>query len=340
MLKLIGFNVDANTAWYFLLLMVVAGFVMIIYGGNFFVDSSIWLSKALKIPPVIIGATIVSIGTTLPEICVSIMAAAAGSSGTALGNATGSPLFNQSAILGLILIFAVLSINVKSYAPKAAILSFSVLLLSICVIFDRKLGLIDSILLLVIFVGFMAYSIIDAKKNPMVEIEGDKPQKKQNPALMIILFFVGAAAIAFGSSFLVDGVSAFAFKVGISEQLVAITVVAVGTSLPELVTGITAIKKGNPALSMGNIIGANIINITFICGISGLILYFKNGTGAYFENPSDFLDYAIAVGLILIGLIVIFVPALIKKHTYKWQGITLVSIYTAYLGYLIINTLI
>lgn len=337
MLKLIGINVNANTAWYFLLLMVIAGFIMIIYGGNFFVDSAIWLSKALKIPPVIIGATIVSIGTTLPEICVSIMASAAGSSATAMGNATGSPLFNQSVILGIIFIFAVLSINFKSYAPKAAILIFSVLLLSLCVIFDRTLGLVDSIILLVIFVGFMAYSIIDAKKNPMVEIEEDKPKKKQNPALMITLFFVGAAAIAFGSSFLVDGVSSFAFKVGISEQLVAITVVAIGTSLPELVTGITAIKKGNPALSMGNIIGANIINITFICGISGLILYIKNGTGASFESTKDFRDYAIAVGLLLAGLIIIFVPALLKKHTFKWQGIALVSIYTAYLGYLIIN---
>ncbi len=336
MLELIGLNINASTAWYFLLLIVIVGFVLIIFGGNFFVDSAIWLSKVLKIPPIIIGATIVSIGTTLPEICVSIMAAIKGSSATALGNATGSPLVNEILILGIILAFSVAFTNPKSYAPKAIILTSSVVLLGLFVGFDQTLGLVDGIILLAIFAFFMAYSIFEAKKNPLVQLEEEKG-KKENPIFMIAMFVVGAIAIALGSACLVDGVSSFAYKVRISEQLIAITVVALGTSLPELVTAITSLKKGNPALSIGNIIGANIINITLICGVSAIILFFKNGQGAVFASNKDFIDYIISTIIILVGLAVIFVPIFTKRRTFKVQGVSLIAIYTVYLGYLILN---
>jgi cation:H+ antiporter len=393
MLKLIGLNLDVNTHWALLVLAVIIGFVLIIFGGNFFVDSSIWISKKAKISPLIIGATVVSIGTTLPELVVSVIAAIEGNAAVALGNSTGSPLFNELIILGVVLAFSVVLVKIKDYAPKAIILFFSAVVLCIFVMINKNLSMLEGILLLVLFCVFLAYNICDALRHPDLPVvlseKSNNPQlnaafgsekeaessenstnhsfnqqivsSSQDSELLakspleksesasknnknekakdsvffnLAMFVVGAAAIAFGASALVDGVTAIAKLIGISEQVIAITVVAVGTSLPELVTGITSLRKKTAALSIGNIIGANIINITLISGLSAVIVSAKNSGGAMIA-ASDYIGFLLAVGLITLGLLVIFIPMFIKKRTYKWQGYTLLGIYAAYLVYLI-----
>lgn len=333
MLKLIGINITADTAWWWLLLALAVGFVVIIYGGNWFVDSSVWIAEKLKVPALIIGATIVSIGTTLPEMLVSFMAAATGDTGAALGNAVGSPLCNTALILAIILAFSSATLERKQFAPKMAFLLFSAIFIALAAI-DKKLGYVEGALLLVIFVAFVAFSIWEAKKNPVLEPPEETEKVKAKPAwLMIALFFVGALFIALGANLLVDSVSAAAEQVGISPQIIGLTIVALGTSLPELVTAITSLKKNNPAISIGNIIGANIINLTLIVGGSALL------GGEITLAAADATDFFIAAGLLLASLLIVALPILIKKRTYRWQGFSMLAIYAAYIVFLVVTKL-
>lgn len=325
---------DVNTNTFILLAVVIVAFVLIIYGGNFFVDSAIWMAKVTHIPSMIIGATIVSIGTTLPEVFTSYMAAGMGQTTMAVGNALGSVLCNFALIFGITLCAYSTFVDKSQFIQKFVILSFSIVLLIVFAL-DSNIAIWEGIILFALFALFMTLNIVDAVKkmksgdNKADEDEDDYKSKK--PIIMIALFFVGAAGIAFGANLMIDSVSALASQAGISEQVISLTVVALGTSLPELITTITSIKKNNTEISMGNILGANVLNSTLILGGSTLI------AGGIAIPANDMVSLMVSFGIIATLIAVLAIPVILKSKTFKWQGIVFESLYVLYLLFLVLQ---
>ena len=327
----------SQSSWFLLLASIAAGFVLIIFGGDFFVDSAVRLAKITRIPKMIIGATVVSIGTTLPEIFVSFTAAAQGRTAMAAGNAAGSIFCNLDLILGLTLAFKTAAVDKREFLPKFIIFALSSIMLFLFA-FDKNIGIVENAVLIGIFLVFMIINVVDAmrkmKEHPeRKDSSCEAEEKKQKPAIMIFLFIAGAAGIAVGANLLIDTVSAAAAKLSISEQIISLTVVALGTSLPELITALTSLKKNNVELSVGNILGANILNATLITGGSGLI------AGGLTVAAGDFLPLLLSVGLAMAAASVLIIPILIKGRTYRAQGITMTAIYVGYTAFMIALTL-
>ncbi|MBR2323239.1 MAG: calcium/sodium antiporter [Clostridia bacterium] len=305
---------------FLVVLLFVVGIVLIVKGGDYFVDAASWIAEVSKIPKLIIGATIVSIATTLPELLVSIMAAVQGKTDMAVGNAVGSVTANVGLILAIALIFMAGPINRKDYLLKSILMLLASLIVACCG-FAGEVNILLSILLLLIFITFMVDNVISAKKS--VSLEDDTPVKKDKKTVIInvLKFVVGAVAIVWGADLLVDNGSEIARWIGVSERIIGVTIVAVGTSLPELVTTITAIVKKQSALSAGNIIGANVIDLTLIMPLCALV----SGSALPIASTAVVdLVSCLAVGTLAL------VPALIMKKFSKWQGYALLGVYIAY----------
>jgi cation:H+ antiporter len=308
-------------------LLFIAGFVLIIKGGDYLVDSAIKIAKATGIPEIIIGATIVSLATTLPEFMVSVIAASKGNIAFAVGNATGSMLCNCGLTLALALAVSEITAKGRALPFKVASLAFSAILAYFCIAFDNKLDIWEGCVLLVGFAAFMALNIIEAKHDAAVTKENGICKKEKPSKSVILLFLLGAVGIGVGAWLLVDYGTKVAGLLGVPAHLIAITMVAIGTGLPELVTGLTSLKKRKANLCIGNIIGANIINGTLLLGLVSLI-----GNGIRIEAE---LIYSLPV-LIALSLI-LAIPLLYKKRTYKWQGYAMFALYAAFLAYNIIT---
>ena len=308
-------------------ILLVVGMALLIKGADFFVDGSSNIAKALKIPSLIIGLTLVSMGTSAPEASVSINSALSNLNDLSIGNVVGSNIFNTLFILGASALFAplVISKEMKIYDIPIMVFLYVALILFSFVITPYKIGLLESILLLVLFVGYIIFLIYRAKKNPPVEEEDD--QKKKKPIWLSIIFAVlGLAAIIFGGDLVVDSASKIATSLGMSEALVGLTIVAVGTSLPELVTSVVATYKKELDIAIGNVIGSNIFNVIFILGLSSTI---SNLT----VNQEQLTDMLVMLGTGLAVLIIAFT----SKKLHKWQGALLFLAYVAYLTFIIIR---
>ena len=305
---------------FLVVLLFAVGIVLIVKGGDYFVDAASWIAEVSKIPKLIIGATIVSIATTLPELLVSIMAAVQGKTDMAVGNAVGSVTANVGLILAIALIFMAGPINRKDYLLKSILMLLASLIIACCG-FAGEVNIILSIVLILIFVTFMVDNVISAKKS--VSLEDDTPVKKDKKTVIInvLKFVVGAVAIVWGADLLVDNGSEIARWIGVSERIIGVTIVAVGTSLPELVTTITAIAKKQSALSAGNIIGANVIDLTLIMPLCALV----SGSAL----PIASTAVVDLVSCLVVGTLAL-VPALIMKKFSKWQGYALLGVYIAY----------
>ncbi len=319
------------------IIIFILGIFLIIKGGDWFVDCASWIAHAAKIPTFIIGATIVSFATTLPELIVSIIASIECKNDLAIGNAIGTVIANTGLIMGISLTFISLITPRKNYWQQSILLITSTLTLWLGCL-GNSLNIWASLILLLIYFVFISLNLIQGrldtnkKENKAVEIQ-DSPKndtkiqkEKKNKKIVfskIFLFIVGATFIILGSNFLIEGGSTIADSLGIPEHLVAITIVAIGTSLPELVTTITAIRKKEGSLSIGNVIGANIMNLTLILPICSLI---SKGS-LIISNQSIFIDFPFCLMLSLIAL----VPTLIKQRTSKWQGISMLLLYTFYI---------
>lgn len=320
----------------FVVLFCIIGFIAIIKGGDWFVDSSSYLAEATGIPKLIVGATVVSIGTTLPELLVSVFSAIAGKYDMAAGNAIGSVTVNTAIILSLALIFMPAVIKRKDYALKTVLL-FLPLVVMFAFSFkgnvNSRLPLYASIILLTIFVANIAENLWGAKKVISLQTPEEKQQKKpivkKEMILKIVFFFIGAVLLFVGAQLLQTSSITIAHKIGIPEQIIGLTIVAIGTSLPELVTTVTAIIKKEHSLSAGNIIGANILDLTLIlalCGIvSGGALPMSAQT-VLFDIPFCLLVSAIAI-----------IPALITKKFHRIQGVINIVLYVAYVVIMIIG---
>ena len=305
-------------------LLFAVGIVFVVKGGDFFVDAASWIAEVSGIPKLIIGATIVSVATTLPEMLVSVMAALQGKVDMSIGNAVGSVTANIGLIMALALIFMPGVIKRKDYLIKSILMLSAALLIVLCGL-SGEISLIFSVLLMVIFVIFLAENVTSAKRTMAEEKNEEKDESlkdRRTVIINIIKFVVGTIGIVWGADLLVDNGSELARIIGISERIIGVTLVAVGTSLPELITTITAITKKQSALSVGNILGANIMDLTLIMPLSALI----SGQALPVASTSAMIDLPACM---LVGLIAI-IPAMIRSKFSRWQGFTLLGVYAAY----------
>lgn len=309
-------------------ILFALGLLFLIKGGDWFVDGAVNIAKRYHIPEILIGATVVSIGTTIPEVMVSSIAAAAGQSQTAYGNAIGSCICNVALIAAISVAFAPGAIDIKSLKRPVIFFFISAVIYSVFAYLFGDFPRWAGIALLTIFVIYMALSIKEAvvkKPEPSVEEE-----KVDSPLWKDLLFLVlGAAVIAVGANLLVSNGKVIASALGVPESVIALTFVALGTSLPELVTAITSLIKGHSSLSLGNIIGANLFNLVLVSGLAITIKPFSVPSEKLFmgHNASLVLD----IPLMFIVMLLLIVPTFVKKKMKRWQGILLLVIYFSYI---------
>ena len=305
----------------------VVGLVLVIKGGDWFVDSASWFAEATGIPKFVIGATVVSFATTLPELLVSVRAAANGSAQLAIGNAVGSVTANTTLIMGVSLVAMAGVVNRKSFSLKGGIFLGSVVLLTLLSI-GLSLPVWSAFILWAICIAFMASNVIEGKKEATPASESASFDKKEVPS-RILWFVIGTASIVFGAEFLVSSGKTIASGIGISETIIGFTVIALGTSLPELVTTLTAIRKKESSLSVGNIIGANIIDTTLILPLCSVI----GGEALPVAKVNLIFDFPICIAAAAVAV----VPTIIAGKFKKWQGYALLGIYAVYMLLLIFN---
>ena len=308
-----------------IVLLFAAGLVCIIKCGDLFVDAAGWIAEASGIPKFIIGATIVSFATTLPEMLVSVFAALEGNADMAVGNAVGSVTANTGLIMCLSLVCMTCLMERRQFGVKACLLLAAILSL-FGFTRDGRLSVAEGLLVLVIFAGFLAESLISARREQGTErkAEGERPAVSgKTVAGNIVKFVLGAAGIVLGAQLLIDNGSAIAALLGVPDAIVAATMIAVGTSLPELVTTLTAIRKKESSLSVGNIIGANIMDLTLILPLCSLIL----GKPLSVQSQGMLLD----IPACLIICAAVLVPALWKGKFQRWMGFLAGGLYIVYL---------
>ena len=304
----------------------VVGLALTIKGGDWFVDSASWFAEATGIPKFVVGATVVSFATTLPELLVSVRAAMNGSAQLAIGNAVGSVTANTTLIMGVSLVAMAGVVSRKSFSLKGGLLMAAILGLTVLSL-GNSLPTWSAYVLWAIFIIFMISNLIEGKKGSEND-EIDSYEKKEIPA-KVLWFVIGTASIVFGAEFLVSSGKTIASSMGISETIIGFTVIALGTSLPELVTTLTAIRKKESSLSVGNIIGANIIDTTLILPLCAVI----NGESLPVERINLVFDFPVCIAACAVAV----VPTIIQGRFKKWQGIALLGIYALYMIFLVLN---
>lgn len=310
---------------FMVLLLFAAGLLCIIKGGDLFVDAASWIAEASGIPKFIIGATVVSFATTMPEMLVSVFAALQGNADIAVGNAVGSVTANVGLIMCVALICMECAMTRKQFGVKACLLLAAILAL-FGFTRDGQLSVLESVLILVIFVGFLVESLIAARQEQASELpaQEERPKiDKKTVLLNIGKFLLGAAGIVLGAQLLIDNGSALARMLGVPDAVIAATMIAIGTSLPELVTTLTAIKKKQASLSVGNIIGANIMDLTLIMPLCAVI----QGKPMTVERQGMLLDIPACLIICAAALI----PALVQGKFKRWIGYLIGGLYIAYL---------
>ena len=303
-------------------LIFTVGVFLVIKGGDIFVDAARWIAEAAGIPTFIIGATVVSLATTMPEMIVSCLAAAQGKIDMSVGNAVGSVTANTGLIMALAFIFMTVRIKRKDYIRQCIMLLVSAVVLTAGSL-KGVLSVCASVLLALIWVLFMWLNVREAK-SLSANAQQEKKQVAKNEIAKNISFFVlGMTMIVGGSQLLINGGSKLALAFGVPERIIAVTFVAIGTSLPELVTTLTAIRKKESALSVGNIVGANVIDLSLILPVSSLIA----GQRLPISNRMLRVDFPACLLVLLIAL----VPLLLREKATRPHGIVLLSSYIVYL---------
>lgn len=306
------------------ILLFVVGLVLIIKGGDWFVDSAVFIANLTGIPKFIIGATIVSVATTLPELTVSVTGVIDGELDLAVGNAVGSVTANIGLIMGISLVCMPAVIKRSQFWLKGVLMSAAALLLWI-LCKDGTLHMLPSFALFVLLAVYVWDNIRDAK-NDVGSDERELVDKKDLPK-QIVMFIIGIAAIVGGSKLLIEYGSEIALLLGVPSAIIGVTMVAIGTSLPELITTLTAIRKKESSMSIGNIVGANIIDLALILPICSVV---SDGKLTIAEQ-SYALDMPMCFAMTLIAVL----PPLIKGKLYRWQGILMLALYAVYVVILV-----
>ena len=302
-------------------LLLLIGFVLLIKGADFFVDGSSSLARIMKVPSVIIGLTIVAMGTSAPEASVSVNAALAGSNDIAISNVIGSNLFNGLVVVGVCAFMAGFKTN-PEILKRDMPLNIIVTAILCIMLLDRHINHIEGIILLISMAVYIAVMVISALKNRET---ADECKILSLPKSLIFIIG-GLTAVIFGGTLVVDNACLIAKDFGVSENFIGLTIIAIGTSLPELVTSITATRKGDSGLALGNAIGSNLFNILFILGMSATIC------------PLNVLSESIIDCIILlVSAVILYVFARTKKTMNRWEGIVCVFLYVGYTAYLLIR---
>ena len=312
-------------------LLFAVGLILLIKGGDWFVDGATGLAKRFNLPDIVVGATVVSIGTTLPEVMVSTTGALAGSGAMAYGNAIGSIICNTALIAAISITCNPGPVNVKSMKTPAVFFFMSAALYCLAAYglgeFPRWMGFV----MLTIFVVYMVLTVRNGLKNPdAADEEEDGEQKERKLWQELLLLVIGAAVIAVGADLLVEHGQIIAIGLGVPETVVALLFVALGTSLPELVTTITSLKKGRASLGVGNVIGANIFNLVLVSGVAVSLAPFDVPCENTLLNTGMNLSLVFDIPVMLLVMSLMIFPALSRKKLSRWQGITLLCIYAAF----------
>lgn len=320
-----------NCALPLAILFLVIGFVFLVKGADIFVEGSSSIAKKFKVPSIIIGLTIVAMGTSLPEAAVSVTASLADKNALAVSNVIGSNIFNLMMVIGVCAIMTPVAVNkatLKRDFPFSVICA--ILLLALGVIGPMSLGHADGAIFLILFAGFIGLMIRSAMKaskegNAIASEEIEAAEEIQiMPVWKSLLFIViGAVGIILGGDVVVDSASNIAAKFGMSQTLIGLTIVSVGTSLPELVTSIVAARKNEVDMALGNAIGSNVFNILFVLGIAGAI------------SPMAFLnENVIDIVILLVFSLIVWLFAWTKKEIKRGEGLIMVLLYVLYVVYI------
>jgi len=313
------------------ILLLALGFVLLIKGGDWFVDGASGIARRFHLPEILIGATVVSIGTTLPEVMVSAGAALQGSGSIAYGNAIGSIICNTALIAALTVSIKPGKADRKSMLIPVSFFFASAFVYCFISYAFGRFSRLSGIILLTIFAVYMITNVMSMKKSSLQEASApDGEEQSEGGSFLkdIVLLVLGAVLIAFGADFLVDNAIIIAKECGVSEKVIGLTIVALGTSLPELVTAITSLIKGHGSLSLGNIIGANLFNLVLVSGAAITINPFDLPVSGLIGGINSSLVLDIPVMLSVMALLTI--PTLIKQKLSRWQGIVLLGIYAVF----------
>ena len=316
--------------------LLILGLALILGGANFLTDGSAALAQRFRVPEFIVGLTIVAVGTSPPELVVSVLSAAAGNSDVAIGNIVGSNIFNVFLILGVCALIAPLPLtggNIRRDLPFLTAVSVLLLLLTS----DRLLGLgevdaigrIDGIVMLLLYIALIRYTIRAERRTAAQATQTtqtEKPQRSRSLWLIVVMIAGGLAGLIFGGELFLDSASAIARALGVSESVIAITLMAGGTSLPELASSVVSLLKGKSEMALGNVIGSNIANILLILGLSATIHPLTLGG----ITRIDLLT-------VLLSSVLLFVTAFTfrRKAVDRWEGAIFLVIYALYIGYLV-----
>lgn len=321
------------------ILILVIGFVLLIKGADFFVEGSSSVAKKFHVPAMLIGMTIVAMGTSLPECAVSVTASLANNNSLAVSNVIGSNIFNLMVVCGACALFSPLTIRQDTLKKEFPLSIICAALMLVLGYIGMTLGHIDGIIFLVLFVGYLLWMIQSAKK-ARAAVLSDSAQSGQieqaefveeNIAILptwksLIFIIGGMIAIKFGGDFVVDGASSIASSMGLSQTLIGLTIVAMGTSLPELVTSLVAAKKGEVDMALGNVIGSDIFNILFVLGIATVI------------SPISFLmENVIDIILLIIMSLIVLAFAWTRQQINRKEGILMLLMYAAYMVYICVR---
>ena len=312
------------------IVLLVVGFVLLIKGADFFVEGSSSVAKRLRVPSIIIGLTIIAMGTSLPELAVSVTASISGNNALAVSNVVGSNIFNLMVVCGACALFTPLAVDKGTLKREFPFSILCAILLCVFGYIGMTLGRVDGIIFCVLFVGFLAYMIrnaLKARESGEKILEEEAEEIKVLPVWKCVVYILGGIiAIKFGGDFVVDGASTIAAGFGLSQNLIGLTIVALGTSLPELVTSIVAAKKDEVDMALGNVIGSNIFNILLILGVAAVI------------SPVAFImENLIDVILLIAMSALVWIFAWSKQEIRRMEGAVMLVIYAVYLVYICIR---
>lgn len=312
------------------LIFIIVGIVLVLWGADRLTEGSVAVAERMNIPQIVIGLTIVAMGTSMPEFCVSLISALKGTPDLAVGNVVGSNIFNSLFIVGItaaIAPMAILRATVMKDIPFALVAS--VILLMMCL--DGRIGRIDAAVLFSLFMIFMFMTLKSAKINKQeLEEENKLAEKalksvpKMSPAMSVVWILAGLACLIGGSTLFVEGASKLATSLGVSEAVVGLTIVAGGTSLPELATSIVSARKGSSGIAIGNVLGSNVFNILGILGVTGLICPMQ------LQGITD-----TDLSMLVISMIMIWFFSFTKYIIERWEGLILSATFIGYIAYLI-----
>ena len=312
-------------------ILFAVGLVLLIKGGDWFVDGATGIAKRFNLPDIVVGATVVSIGTTLPEVMVSTTGALQGSGAMAYGNAIGSIICNTALIAAISIVCNPGPVNTKSMKTPAIFFFCSAALYCVASYvlgeFPRWMGF----MMLAIFVVYMVLTVRNGMKNPdEAELEEEEESKQRTLIMELALLVIGAAVIAVGADLLVEHGQVIALGLGVPETVVALLFVALGTSLPELVTTITSLRSGHASLGVGNVIGANVFNLVLVSGVAVSLAPFPVPMENELLNTGLNMSLVFEIPVMLGVMSLMIFPTLATKKLARWQGVALLGIYAAF----------